>query len=197
MLWTLFSELSAVWTIETASLTFWLACCEAVDLGGQALADRITGGVVSRGVDAQTRGQALHRGDTALLDCRLICVCIAEMLVRIERDIFTPPWCDRFGFVPRLLLAAGLPGYRPGSPALEGRPEPSGHSERPAGQAVTLMWRPGVAVVFVGVVERSTRVPGDSRLAAGSARPALRRRSPDRGRPGAVAVDAAGHRRRA
>ena len=27
MLWTLFSALSAVWTIEVASLTFWLACC--------------------------------------------------------------------------------------------------------------------------------------------------------------------------
>src|ERR1700733_9582925 len=58
--------------------------------------------------------------ETALLELfRLISVCIAEVLVRIERDIVTPPWCDRFGLVPRLLLAAGLSGYRPRGDALE------------------------------------------------------------------------------
>src|ERR1700729_4345559 len=67
--------------------------------------------------------------ETALLELfRLICVCIADVLVRIERDIFYTSVVWSFGVVPRLLLAAGLSGYRPRCRALEGRPERSGHT---------------------------------------------------------------------
>src|ERR1700759_1976980 len=86
--------------------------------------------------------------DTALLDLlRPSSVCIAVVLVRIERDMFTPPWCGRFSLVPRRLLATGLPGYRLGDGSLEGRPDRSGPFRpgslpRRLSQAVTLMCRP-------------------------------------------------------
>src|SRR5947208_8637767 len=56
------------------------------------------------------------------------------MLVRIERDICLHlHGVCRLGFVPRLLLAAGLSGYRPGAGALEGCPEVAGRGSRKSG----------------------------------------------------------------
>jgi len=42
------------------------------------------------------------------------------VLVRIERDMFYTSVVWSFWVVPRLLLAAGLSGYRPDRSALEG-----------------------------------------------------------------------------
>src|ERR1700758_3167806 len=95
---------------------------------------------------------------------RLICVCIADVLVRIERDIVTPPWCGRFGVVPRLLLAAGLSGYRPVRPALEARPDRSGRTrEKPVGSGGYADMEARVVVVLGGLVVILLPVLGDVR----------------------------------
>src|ERR1700733_5274456 len=133
--------------------------------------------------------------ETASLELfRLICVCIADELVRIERDIVTPPWCGRFGVVPRLLLAAGLSGYRPVRPALEGRPDRPGRTrENPVRSGAYVDMEARVVVVLGALVVVLLPVLGDVRGGRGLAlppAPALIGVA-----PGAVPVDPAGGRR--
>src|SRR5580704_5898423 len=199
MLWTLFSALSAVWTIEVASLTFCPACCRPLTCVVRPWLIAYPAASSAAELIRRPEDRRCIAVETALLELfRLICVCIADVLVRIERDIVTPPWCGRFGVVPRLLLAAGLSGYRPVRRALEGRPERSGHTRGNPVRSGGYVDVEARVVVLGGLGVVLLPILGDVRGGRGFRSPTAPPPAPAliRVAPGAVPIDTAGHRRR-
>src|SRR6202012_499351 len=82
---------------------------QAVDLGGQALRDRVASGVIRGSVDAQARRKASHRLRDGVGRLQQVLLSVHRRDVRQNRqghgEYTSVVW---FGFlVPRLLLAAG------------------------------------------------------------------------------------------
>ena len=76
----------AVWASDTPSFAFCDGLVQAIDLRGHALHDRVAGGVIRRGIDAQARGELLQGGLQLIARCRQRVLSDERINVRVEDE---------------------------------------------------------------------------------------------------------------